>query len=355
MAFNFTTAVPTIRNWGGAANLRLQELDEAVQSTQAMISNIPGPGVQLITFANTDATLGVGGDLWEMRIVKSNANRYVWDPDTDTWLLCAGNIYAAAGNIPGAVTLIAGNTAIIAGALWRWDGTQWIDDITAQPGYYRRARFEISATGNDYIKLTGGRYHIDGVGIVYNAGTIDYHLTSLATGVWSYIYIYESTLTGPGAITSANLIDSTTAPTYSTSKGGWYNGADRCIFMVNGTGSAAYRPFTYSNELVQWLEYVVLIDGVTNTAWVATTVGPPIKHASDITISARYITGGGSMYAGSDGVYKTLIATAASSNDHAHSSAVIVTNGSGQVYTRCNNTDITQYLIVRGFLLPEGI
>jgi hypothetical protein len=57
---------------------------------------------------------------------------------------------------------------------------------------------------------------------------------------WHYIYLDDTAIiTNASPLLVANcFLNDTTAPTWSVTKHGWYNGNDRCIFAVYETGDA---------------------------------------------------------------------------------------------------------------------
>uniref|UniRef100_A0A6M3IU07 Putative tail fiber protein n=1 Tax=viral metagenome TaxID=1070528 RepID=A0A6M3IU07_9ZZZZ len=56
----------------------------------------------------------------------------------------------------------------------------------------------------------------------------------LAGDVWYYLYLDDSAIVtaGTNTLTASEFVAVTTAPTWSNTKHGWYNGNDRCIFAV---------------------------------------------------------------------------------------------------------------------------
>ena len=112
-----------------------------------------------------------------------------------------------------------------------------------------RPRFFAYESSTQIDLLGPGSYPLYGVGRVGFYGAISYDFTSLSDGFWTYLYIDASTVTGPGIITSANLTDSSVAPIYDDSKGGWYNGDDLCIFAVYGA-IAGYLYFSNTGDFV---------------------------------------------------------------------------------------------------------
>ena len=60
-----------------------------------------------------------------------------------------------------------------------------------------------------------------------------------------YIYIDDSAVVSSGSalLTATEFVNDTTAPTYSHSKVGWYNGNDRCVGAILTDGSAQVKVF----------------------------------------------------------------------------------------------------------------
>ena len=83
------------------------------------------------------------------------------------------------------------------------------------------------------ISLTVGMWHHAGTTdqLVYSTGSISYTLTSLSGTQLQYLYLSDSAIVSAGTqvITATQLSNSTTVPTWSNTKYGWYNGNDRCI------------------------------------------------------------------------------------------------------------------------------
>lgn len=104
----------------------------------------------------------------------------------------------------------------------------------------------------DEIKISAGRYHHDGTSaqIVYWNSELTFQLgpagsnadsSAIGTSNWMYIYLDDSAIVtaGTNLLTAAEFLASTTAPTWSHTKHGFYNGEDRCIFAVyiNSSGN----------------------------------------------------------------------------------------------------------------------
>ncbi len=101
-----------------------------------------------------------------------------------------------------------------------------------------------------------------------------YHdMANLASGEgFHYIYVNDNTSDYP---IDPNIIDSTTEPSWSDSKQGFYNGNDRCIGVVwSPSGSLTIIEFVANSELKfmcdEWIKYV-LVTGSPNGAYQSLT------------------------------------------------------------------------------------
>jgi len=133
--------------------------------------------------------------------------------------------------------------------------TQWVtldvDALTRRKGEVNRATFEyVSGTS---IKVYPGIYDLDAKGknVSWDSALT---VTGLSgTDQWVYIYLDYSAITGT-TVTASEIIGSTTAPTWSDSKHGWYNGDDRCIFAVYFGGSSISKFYHYGTDFVLYDE-----------------------------------------------------------------------------------------------------
>jgi hypothetical protein len=71
------------------------------------------------------------------------------------------------------------------------------------------------------------------------------------TEQWNYIYLDDSAIVtaGNSTITSSQLISSPTAPTLNTTKGGFYNGNDRCIYAFKQNASDEILRFSKIQQM----------------------------------------------------------------------------------------------------------
>ena len=97
--------------------------------------------------------------------------------------------------------------------------------------------------------------------------------TDLGANQVHYLYIDDSAVVASGStlLTASEFINSTTAPAYSHSKVGWYNGNDRCIGAILTNASNQIRSFSlYGGFYYQYAapidEYGSAAAGTTYTA-----------------------------------------------------------------------------------------
>jgi len=71
------------------------------------------------------------------------------------------------------------------------------------------------------------------------------------TEQWNYLYLDDSAIVtaGNSTITSSQLISSPTAPTLNTTKGGFYNGNDRCIYAFKQNASDEILRFSKIQQM----------------------------------------------------------------------------------------------------------
>ena len=167
-------------------------------------------------------------------------------------------------------------------------GTQWAElDIAALTrivGQLHRARFE--KAGATSLKLYSGVYDLDSKGkIVKWSGTITKSVT--VVNGWNYVYLDSSAINPDIDLTATEILVSGTAPTYSGSKRGWYNGEDRCIFVFYGKSGAIWN-FHHNHEYVFYTDQIANNTNITSNGWTthAVTV-PPLDVHAELTFKTR--------------------------------------------------------------------
>ena len=134
-------------------------------------------------------------------------------------------------------------------------GTQW--GTIRNRGYLERSYYTLSTQLT--ILIGAGAYEVDNgsapetfywdsqLTFVLGSGGSNASSSALGTSQWQYIYMDESAISA-SPLVAASFLNSTTAPTYSQSKHGWYNGSDRCVFAVYINASGEYRQFYHNGR-----------------------------------------------------------------------------------------------------------
>ena len=123
-----------------------------------------------------------------------------------------------------------------------------------------------------------------------NAGSSD-----LGTSEWHYLYIDDSTMAdGTSEITAATkFINSTTAPSWSDSKHGWYNSADLCIFACLTNSSDEILEFYHDNDFVSYGEGIAdqAATDIGSTFTDVTLTVPTFVRRAEVTFLGLQVTG----------------------------------------------------------------
>jgi len=134
-----------------------------------------------------------------------------------------------------------------------------LDDLLH--GFCRRAKFRWK--DSDEIYIGSGVYFHEGTSnqTLYWNSELTFQLGSGGTNGASsnvgnnqlhYIYIDDSAVVSAATrlLTNTEFLNSTTAPSWSASKHGWYNSSDRCIGCFLSDGSGNIIEFTQSDDFI---------------------------------------------------------------------------------------------------------
>jgi len=164
------------------------------------------------------------------------------------------------------------------GIYYKGEATGWGEigrPLDAYTGYIRRPLFSYNTTNS--ITISPGRYHINGSTerfITWDS-ELTYTFTSLGASEYHYLYIDDSDVGSDNVLAATDLFNTTTAPTWSNSKLGYYNNNDRCILALRTNTTNGLREFYHSNDLIHWDSGLNIWNGYPrSTAWqnVTTTV-----------------------------------------------------------------------------------
>lgn len=101
-----------------------------------------------------------------------------------------------------------------------------------------RPKFTFNGGATAYtIIASPGIYDVNGKIARWNSSLTTDAVGSPVADTHYYLYLDYSAITSGTEITNSEMIWSGTAPTFSSTLGGWYNGDDRCIFsMMSNSG-----------------------------------------------------------------------------------------------------------------------
>ena len=201
------------------------------------------------------------------------------DPDgVDDASAAAGNMQATTDPYPGGsaslATCLTGELQRLRYVIKQVTGkTYWYQDplnmTVGMTGVLSRPLFTW-ADGNT-ITIGPGAYHHSGTSIqmvywvsniTFNAGSDGSNAGSTGTQAdlspvapgWHYIYLDDSAIVTNASplLVAACFLNSSTAPTWSATKSGWYNGLDRCIFAVYA-GDTAFDGWWHDGTFLVYL------------------------------------------------------------------------------------------------------
>lgn len=124
--------------------------------------------------------------------------------------------------------------------------------IAAIPLYtgFKRG-FNLSFVSTSVINISIGTWDHFGTThqIVYTTTSLNYNPVLSSDGI-NYIYLDDSAIAAAGTnlINATMITNSTTAPTWSNTRCGWYNGLDRCIGAILISSGAVTEFRIFSND-----------------------------------------------------------------------------------------------------------
>ncbi len=187
---------------------------------------------------------------------------------------------------------------------------QWVEFgvsnlATSLPGFLIRPKFEWK--DDDEIYIGAGVYHHAGTieQFVYWDSQLTFQWTVGGSSGFRYLYLDDSAIAADGTnvLTVSNFIMSTTEPTWSNSKHGWYNGLDRCIFAIYKASASTTKEFFHNSDLVMFSNPPTALSNTDiDTTWVdATLVIPSFATKAEIWMYGTYVDGGAIAYWRTDG------------------------------------------------------
>ena len=168
--------------------------------------------------------------------------------------------------------------------------------FTSLPGFLIRPKF--TRKDVDELYIGPGVYHHSGTveQFVYWDSQLTVQLSGGSGDTWYYVYLDDTAIVSAGTnlLTASEFIFSSSAPTYSHAKHGWYNGNDRCIFSVRTvSGSDDILEFFHGSNLVMFADQITdLSPTVTANVWEDVTLTiPAFTTQAEVRIFGAYVDG----------------------------------------------------------------
>jgi len=306
-------------------------------NTGACTINVDSLGVKSIK--RHDGTDPVAGDIGASKITELRYN------STTTVFEIQGNVGMAAG--AGTLSAQNANDVAITG------GT--VIGVNPYVGYLVRSKF--TYVDANTITVGPGQYDVSGT-----LAKITSTLTTTAHGGTGadimYLYIDYSSIPGDGVLLQSDLIWSTTAPTWSDSLLGWYNGDDRCIFaVVVAVTTDAITEFAHVGNYVSCA--VAWDSGTVGIAWadLATPLFiPAFSRLAKCTFTVNYDAAPAYVSWRTKGMTNTNYAGyVAVGSDWCFNTTEVYTDSSQELQCIASAALTASVVAIVGWYLPEGI
>lgn len=184
--------------------------------------------------------------------------------------------------------------------VYNWDA--YFEELT--DALLKVGRSQFAYVGATQLSIAGGGYYHHGTKsqVLLIDSTITHIITSPGVSQYHYIYLDDSAIVTAAThiITGSEVINSTTPPTYSVTKKGWYNGDDLCIFAVYIDSGGDIEPFTHSGDTVNFHDPVnmqISASGQTsNTDYDTTLWMPAFSRKGILSINTQTVSDDGGYY-----------------------------------------------------------
>jgi len=318
----------------------------------------------------------------------NDESRLIYDSLTQRVLFADSTTYqtlAITGQIADYVTFEAldnnGDVGTTANTVAEGNHTHPGTSLVAPLGYFMRSPFYWQ-NGTSLQVTRGATYHSNGsterlvhaggdLSFTFGPGGSNASSSALGASQWHYLYIDDSSLSGD-TFAATDLLNSTTAPTWSISKGAWYNGNNRCIGVFKTTAGSTVREFWNSgDDCIIWSDYTSLYSANPGTSFTdiipSLPVGSlkvPVTFHTDFigyvsdeleffwrmnssSTSIGILIGGGKNIATADNDESRIINT----------TDVVVDPVAQRFEVRCNfsNGNIRFEVLQNGYFLPYGM
>jgi len=173
----------------------------------------------------------------------------------------------------------------------------YVDSVTTGVTLDMMAGFTVPTLFTYYdtntIILAPARYHHDGLSeqLLKWDANLSYDMVSLGVSDWSYLYLDDSAIdtAGTNIISTTQLIDTNTEPTWSDTKLGYYSGGDKCIgaFLTNAS-SQIIKFVNKEIGYIEWADEIEIDSGALSTS--LTFTAPSFCKQVMLNVSSQWTT-----------------------------------------------------------------
>ncbi len=184
--------------------------------------------------------------------------------------------------------------------------------------------------------------------------------TALGNNQDHYVYIDDSEVSGQ-IIDETMLLNSTTAPSWSDTRQGWYNGEDKCIFAVRTNGSAEILVFWHDKDYVLYDEdFVDYSAGTPSNVFTDVTLTvPAFVRQAEVVMRAVYVDATGVLFwrpNGSSNASPHNIVQPSAANQSHYNAITVLTDLALKIELAFSGvTTNTAYVYTEGWYFPIGM
>lgn len=217
---------------------------------------------------------------------------------------------------------------------------------------------DVTIPVGDLCYMNGGKLYY-----CFNDTSFTYELDgagALGASDWYYIYLDVSTVTDvTTSLVVGNFIRNTAEPTYDATKGGYYNGEDRCVGFVFTDGTSDILKFAVIDNYYEWDAQISEHTGISpDTFTQYTMTGVPFGNIlTKMSFRQNRSNQNCFIYISHDGSTTNTYSTIVSSGLTIGVEQVSLILGSSKdIYLSFGTTTTnTAQVFVRGFMIPQKI
>lgn len=278
------------------------------------------------------------------------------------------------GDISGTLTLSKGSgnslttTANINAGSLSFGGTDVPNFFAYSSACIHRSIFVYNGGATAYtVKTGGGFYRVQDKLAYWDSELTTSAIPTPSASTRYYLYLDYSAITSKTAITSNELIWSSTAPTYSHQYKGLFNGSDLCILSVitNGTPDDILIFYHDGGTYVSFEDQYSVGTITSQTSWVDLDISGYVPNFGEtkahMTFASSAVSSGGASYVfyrknGSSGSGHLISAGYTSGSVSYDTGSIDVFTDTSQIIEWMHDTNhATTTGYVDGFYLPQGM